>query len=498
MEQTIAAYRRHMDKIYAIKHALQILQLDGETAMPSAGVKSLTPTVGALAAESYRLLVDDEFVDILQRMQAQSAELSLFLRRESEEMLREWRKISCIPPDEYRDFQMAQSQSSHAWRSAKKNDDYALFEPHLAKMVDYSRRFAGYYAPDQPAYEVLLDDYERGLTCATLDAFFARIKDELVPLIDEVAARGRHIDDSFLKAYFPLAQQKQLADDIARLMTVDESRCRYAETEHPQTSGTDKYNVRIANHYYTDDLLSGLYSTVHELGHALYELNSADELFRSELAHGAGMAIHESQSRLFENNIGRSQAFIGMLLPRLQQLFPDSLSGVSAEQMYLAINNDRPGAIRTTAGELTYPLHILVRYELEQLLIGGDLDTRELPQLWREKYRQYLGLEIKDDQSGVLQDSHWSDGLFGYFPDYAIGSAYAAQICAAMARDIDLWGCVAAGDLQPPVAWLTERIYRSSGLLLPEQVIVNSCRAPFDASFYIDYLRDKYSQVFAL
>lgn len=498
MEETIRRFKAHLAKLHAYEHALGVLYYDAETVMPKAGGEGLSRTIGVLSEESYKLSTAPEFKEMLAALLQNKGELDAVTRREAEELSETMERIEKIPMDEYVAYQMAQSESSRVWHEAKANNDYAAFEPHLAKLIGFQRRFAGYMRPELPAYDALLDQYEKGLTMQTLDAYFADVRAKLVPVIQEIARRGREIDVSFLQKEFPIWKQRLLSDYIMQVMTIDRTCCAIGEVEHPFTTEFNKRDVRITTHYRADSLLSSFYSVVHEGGHALYELNTGDELFCSPLGTGVSMGIHESQSRFFENLIGRSEEFLRLVHPKLLELFPEELAGVTSHMLYLAANKSEPSLIRTEADELTYSLHIMVRYELEKRLIAGELSTKELPAAWNALYKEYLGVDVPDDTRGVLQDSHWSSGMFGYFPSYSIGSAYASQIYAAMQKELDIPALVEKGELVPIVAWLTEKIYRFGCMKKPAELIENACGAPFDPAYYTDYLTKKYSEIYGL
>ena len=281
---------------------------------------------------------------------------------------------------------------------------------------------------------------------------------------------------------------------MTRLMTAD----TIGEVEHPFTTNFSKDDVRITTHYHEKAFASSMYSVIHEGGHALYELNIGDDIKYSPLGGGASMSIHESQSRFYENIIGRSEAFLTYILPDIQKLGPKALKDVTPHDFYLAVNKSKPSLIRTQADELTYCFHVMIRYELEKQLIAGTLAVKDLPAAWNKLYKEYLGVDVPNDTQGVLQDSHWSGGAFGYFPSYALGSAYGAQMLKVMERDIPVWELVAKGDLKPIVGWLTERIYRYGRLLKPNELILKACEAPFDPRYYVDYLKNKYTEVYGL
>ena len=286
----------------------------------------------------------------------------------------------------------------------------------------------------------MLDQYEPGLTIEKCDKFFDTLRAAIVPLLEAVKTRGSAIRTDFLDQEWPVSGQRALSQKVMELWGLDPSHCVLAESEHPFTDGFYSKDVRITTHYMPRDVLSNLYSVAHEGGHALYELHVDPRLDYTILSGGASMGLHESQSRLFENLVGRSRGCIRLLWPTLKQLFPSQLEGVTEEELYRAANRAEPGLIRTEADELTYCLHIMVRYELEKALIHGELAVADLPAAWNARYKEYLGLDVPDDARGVLQDIHWSQGNFGYFPSYALGSAYGAQAMADLEKTIDFDG----------------------------------------------------------
>ncbi|MBE5784388.1 MAG: carboxypeptidase M32 [Clostridiales bacterium] len=498
MQDTVKRFKAHLAKMHAYSHAMGVLYYDSETAMPKGGVEGLGATIGVMSEESYRLSTAPELKEMLRTLNENKDALDMVTRREAEEMAEELSRMEKIPMEEFVAYQVAQNEAGNVWRQAKVNNDFAAFAPHLEKLIGYQRKFAGYIHPEMKAYDALLDQYEKGLTMETLDAYFKNVREKLVPLIHAIAERGRKIDTSFLDKEFAVEKQKQLSDHIMKVMCIDRSFCAIGETEHPFTTNFNKRDVRITTHYYPESLLSSFYSVVHEGGHATYELNTGDDLFGSPLGGGASMGIHESQSRFFENIIGRSREFIGLVYPKLMELFPEELKGVTEEMLYLAANRSEPSLIRTEADELTYSLHIMVRYELEKQLIGGTLTVKELPEKWNALYKEYLGVDVPDDSRGVLQDTHWSGGMFGYFPSYSIGSAYASQIYDAMMKEMDVPALVKEGKLQPVIDWLTEKIYRFGCLKKPGELIENACGAAFDPGYYTDYLKEKYSAIYGL
>ncbi|MDD3400861.1 MAG: carboxypeptidase M32 [Eubacteriales bacterium] len=498
MKDTIAAFKKHLSKLGAYEHAMSKLYNDSVTVMPPKGSEVVGNAMGVLSEEEYKLATSSELRDMIETILAHKDEVDLITLREAEEKHEELCKLEKIPMDEYVQHQIDVNAASAAWHEAKATNDFELFRPHLEKMVAFNRKMAHYYAPDKPAYDTLLNEYEKGLTMETLDKFFADVRKKVVPLLNDIVARGRRIDTDFLDKEYPVDKQRILTDRLMKIMCMDPQRSCIGETEHPYTINFTKNDVRIMTHYHSDMLLSSFYSVVHEAGHATYELNIGDELTDSFLGSGVSMGVHESQSRLYENIIGRSEEFMSVVYDDLKELFPEQLKDVTREQLFLAANKVEPSLIRTEADELTYPLHIMVRYELEKQLISGTLEVKDLPKAWNEMMKEYLGVDVPSDTEGVLQDSHWSGGMFGYFPSYAIGSAYGAQMIAAMKQDFDVMEQVKSGELQPIIDWLTERIYRFGCIKKPKELVENACKAEFDPKYYTDYLSEKFTKIYQL
>lgn len=329
-----------------------------------------------------------------------------------------------------------------------------------------------------------------------LDVFFDTLRKGLVPLIRAIGEKPQ-IDDSFLHLEYPVEQQKAFADYLMEVMGLDRGHCGLGETEHPFTLEFNNKDVRITTNYDLHNVASSMYSVLHEGGHALYELGIRDDLQYTCLTGGVSMGVHESQSRFYENLIGRSRAFIGAIYPKVQEFFPAQLGNVTAEQFYRAVNKVEPSLIRTESDELTYCLHVMVRYEIEKQLIAGTLTAKEVPAAWAELYKEYLGVEVPNDREGCLQDSHWSGGSFGYFPSYALGNAYGAQMLHNMEQEFDVYGGVAHGDLSAVTGWLREKVHQYGHLLEPAEVVRNAC-GTFDAHYYLDYLTKKYTELYRL
>ncbi len=480
----------------ALNHAMGILYYDGDTVAPAGSVEVRALTLGELSKMSYELITAPDFIEALELLNANKEELSDLDKRKISELYREYDNTRKIPMQEMVDFNIHLTESSAVWHKAKENNDFASFAPYLQKTFDTLRKFAKYPDPDKDPYDVCLDKYERGLTRSRCEEFFGALREKLVPLITKVV-NAKQIDDSVLKLNYPKRQQEKFTEFLVDIMDIDRNHFAVGETEHPFTINFTSKDVRITTHYYEDNLASSLYSVVHECGHALYELNSAPELFRTSLEGGVSMAIHESQSRFYENIIGRSRPFCELILPFLKKEFPEQLSSVTNDEFYRMINRSEPSLIRTEADELTYSLHVMIRYELEKRMISGEICANDLPNEWNRLYKEYLGVDVPDDTNGVLQDSHWSNANVGYFPSYALGSAYGAQILNEMKKSVDVDSAIKSGKLTAVNDWLREKIWKHGCVYDPTDLFKMVC-GEFDPDVYVQYLENKFKEVYSI
>lgn len=491
-------YRESIDKLNALGHAMGVLSYDAATAAPAESAEGRGKTLAYLSGCSYEIQTGKELMEAVNCLNERKDELNAQDRREIELFLRGNEYTASIPQEEYVAYVELLNKADAVWHKAKQDSDFASFAPILKEIFASNIRFAKYYKPEQAPYDTQLGRYERGLTMEKTDAFFCALKERIVPLLKKVMSKPQ-VDDSFLWGkHYPTEAQRKFSDDLMDVIRLNRDRCAIGETEHPFTTGFNKKDVRITTHYYEDNVISSMYSVIHEGGHALYELHSADELEGTILSGGVSMSIHESQSRFMENVIGRSRAFIELIFPKMQERFPTQLKGVTAEQMYLAVNKAEPSLIRTEADELTYALHVLVRYEIEKGIFEGAISVDELPQIWNAKYKEYLGVDVPDDKRGVLQDSHWSGGNVGYFPSYALGSAYAAQMLAKMKQTVDVDAAIRSGDLSPINDWLESHIWRFGCLRDPMELLEQAVGEPFDPKYFTDYLERKFSEIYGL
>ena len=485
-------------KMAAYNHALGLIYYDGCCYAPKDTAENRAITTSILSEEAYRLSTSDETFELLEFLDSQKEVLTSDEQRMVYLLLRDIKDMKKIPIDEYIAYQELLIRSDDAWQKAKEASDFESFRPYLEQVCETHKRFAKYVDPDKDPYDYWLNVYEEGLTMEACDKFFGRLRAEIVPLLKRVLERPQ-LSDSIRHGFFPAEKQEELAYLLMRKMGLDPGHVGIATTEHPFTTNFGSHlDERITTHFYEDDFVCSMYSVVHESGHALYDTGSAPELAFTVLDCGVSMGIHESQSRFYENIIGRSRAFCSMLFPDLVRLFPKQLAGYSADDFFHAVNKVEPTLIRTEADELTYSLHIMIRYELEKRVMHDKLEVKDLPAEWNRMYKEYLGIDVPDDKRGVLQDCHWANGSIGYFPSYALGNAYGAQFLAKMRESVDVDACIAAGDFAPVNEWNRERIWQHGCRFKPAELIENVNGEPFDPGYYIDYLKNKFSEIYGL
>lgn len=496
IKEALEQFELLQKKLYAFQAADSALFLDSVTVAPRDTAEGRGVAMGILAGERQKFMTDPKVGEMLAFLAGQKDALDQMQRRQVEVLQRNYDQLTRIPAEEYMEYAMLTNEASDVWHRAKEESNFELFRPVLEKLVKFNQKFAGYYDASRKPYDALLNEFERGADMEYLDDFFAKIKESLVPLIKKIG-QAEQIDDAFLHQYYPVEAQRKFSDYLMEVMELDRGHCTIGETEHPFTLEFNNKDVRITTNYKEYNVAESMYSVIHEAGHAKYELGIRDDLQYTCLAGGVSMGIHESQSRFYENIIGRSRAFIEAIFPKMQEFFPEQLKDVTAEQMYRAVNKVEPSLIRTEADELTYCLHVMVRYEIEKQLMDGSLEVKDIPQVWNRLYKEYLGIDVPDDKQGCLQDSHWSGGSFGYFPSYALGSAYGAQMLQKMEQEMDVWGPVAQGDLSGVSEWLKEKVHQYGSLLEPGQILENVC-GTFDPAAYTDYLEKKYSALYKL
>lgn len=498
LKSIINIYIDYRTKMQALGYASYIISWDSETEAPVGCLEERSKQVGVLSEMSYRLERSDEYINCVKTLYDNIDSLDELLKVEIKKVYKDLMNSLKVPMDELVEYSILISKSQNIWAEAKVNNDYSLFKSTLKEIIDFNKRYVKYLETENlKGYDVLLDIYEEGMTKDKYDKFFSLLKAEIVPLVKQIKEKNINKDPLFGKL-FDVNKQKEFADYLMDVMCFDKSRGLIKESEHPFTSGYGTTDVRITNHYYEDLLISGIFSCIHELGHATYEQQSNPTLDSTLLGGGASMAMHESQSRFYENIVGRSYNFWVKHYPKLKSIFSDELKDVSLDEFYRYINNVECSLIRTEADELTYPLHIMVRYEIEKLIIESDVNVNELPSIWNNLYKEYLGIDVPTDKEGILQDIHWAGGSFGYFPTYALGSAYGAQMLESIKKDLDFEKEIGNENLKQINEWLKNKIHNFGSTKTPDELLNISTGESFDAKYYVEYLKNKFSKIYSL
>jgi len=496
MGQAMDQLRRLQKTMYAYNYAAAVIELDESTVAPGAGGEGRREALDVLEGVRYQLIADPQLPRLLD--EAEQEELDEQAAAEVRELRRQNDQFTKIPAEEYAKGMRMLNECREAWLKGKATRDFSIYAPLLEQCVDNRIRWANYFAPGKDPMATWLDLGQEGLTVEEVDSFFAALREAIVPLLRRILTEGKAPRSDFLDGPWPIDKQEELSKYLMSLLKLDPDHCCLAESEHPFTLQLYDDDVRITTHYYTKDLTSSMFSVIHEGGHALYELNISPKLRYTVLAGGSCAGLHESQSRLFENFVGRSRGFVRYLWPKLLELFPDKLAGVTCEEFYRALNRVQPSLIRTEADELTYSLHVMVRYELEKMLFSGQLKVKDLPQAWNRLYKEYLGVDVPDDTQGVMQDIHWSMGSFGQFQGYAMGTAYAAQMVEYMKEHFDFDGCCERADLQPILDFQREHLWQYGMMRTPDVLIRQACGGDFDPNCVVRYLTKKYSEIYEL
>ncbi|MCL2127110.1 MAG: carboxypeptidase M32 [Treponema sp.] len=493
---------RDLEKITAL------LQWDQEVNLPPAGVGERAGQLALLEGAAHRRLAEPETGRLLGELGSSASNprgdesLPALERDFLRVMRRRYDRAVKLPPDFVSASARAEGLSQAAWVQARRDNDFASFLPHLETMIGIARKKAEYWGyGGRELYDGLLDIYEPGMGAGETSGLFKVLRERLTALLQKIA-RLPGPDTSFLKQPFPVEGQAAFNNWLIDYIGFDRERGRLDTSAHPFTTTLGSDDIRITTRYDEGNFLSGLFSAIHESGHALYEMGFPEELRGGCLADGASMAVHESQSRFWENVIGRSRPFWEGLFPELKKRFPGQLGGQNAGNFYRAVNEVKPSPIRVDADELSYSLHIILRFELEQLLISGGLEPRLLPAVWREKTKEYLGIETdasgpRSDADGVLQDIHWSMGAFGYFPSYVLGNLYGLQFTRKLREDIpELDELTAEGNFTRLHIWLRDNICRWGRRLEPAELLEKVTGEKLQAGPFLEYIEKKYGELY--
>jgi carboxypeptidase Taq len=500
-ENVAASFQRVMARageLADLESANALLGWDQETFMPPKAVGGRASVSATLAGLAHDKLTDPWLGDELGRLAASQAELTPDARAQLMELTRLRDRAVKVPATLVRTLAETQSVATAKWAEARAAKDYPSFAPYLEKIFGLKKQEADAIGYAEEPYEALLDEYEPGAKVADIARRLAEVRDFLVPLVAKIKDSGRQPDLSLLAGPYDAAAQEMFGREVVSAMGFDLKAGRLDVSEHPFTSGIHFGDVRLTTRY-KEDLSVGLFGTMHEGGHGIYEQNLPEDRRRTPMGASASLGIHESQSRLWENQVGRGRSFWVHWLPRLKELFPAQVGSASLDDFYRAINVVRPSFIRIEADEVTYNLHIVLRFEIERGLLAGTLSVKDLPEIWNTKFEEYLGLVPPSPDLGVMQDIHWAFGLIGYFPTYTLGNVYSAQLYEAAKRAIpDLETAIERGDLLPLKDWMVANVHRWGRRYDADDLIRVATGQAASAEPFTRYLSTKYGALYGL
>ncbi|MFD2640385.1 carboxypeptidase M32 [Piscibacillus salipiscarius] len=490
VEQEFLQYYKQIES-YA--EAIKLMAWDLRTKAPKKGVHRRSETLSFLSQKVHELKTSDQvktYIDELRNSENQ------VIKRSIELVEKDYNKTKKIPVEEYKEFVELTSQAESVWTEAREKSDFEMFRPYLEKIVAFNIKFAEYWGYKENRYDALLDGFEPGVTVKTLDQVFPKLRDDLGKLIKNVNESNNKPDPSQILANFPKEKQEQFSLKVLHKMGYDFDAGRLDETVHPFAININHDDVRVTTRYDEQDFRMAVFGTIHEGGHALYEQGLNKDLYDTPVCDAISMGIHESQSLFWENFVGRNESFWDQYYDLFLEYAPDSFKNIPKHEFYRSINEVKPTFIRIEADEMTYPLHIMIRYELEKGLINEEIEVKDLPKLWNDKMEEYLGIRPENDADGVLQDVHWSGGDFGYFPSYALGYMYGAQIKSALEQDVDIDQSIQNDDLSPIKNWLNEHIHRKGSMKEPLDLLKEVTGEGLNPNYLVQYLTEKYQKIY--
>ncbi len=480
-------------------HVTTLLYWDMETGTPKLGQQAHVDALTYFSTRSFEMGTSDELEQMLQALskpeeyEALDDTMKFIVTR----MKRDMDKDKRIPKDLFEAFVRAQAEAGNAWRDAKNASDFSMFAPHLEKMIEMRKEITGYTDPGKEIYDALLDNYEEGMDTETIDHLFGDLKKELIPLVKQILA-AKQPDDSKFKGHYDVDAQKKVQNLLLDYIGFSKDAGSVGETEHPFTLNFNSKDVRVSNHYYEEEPLFAMFSAIHEGGHAIFEQNVNPAYDNTVAGSCCYMGVHESQSRFYENILGRNKNFWLPIYDKLGELLPQ-FKEITLDEFYHEINHVRNSMIRTEADEVTYCFHIILRYEMEKAIFRDHVPVAKLPELWNEKMKEYLDIVPANDAEGILQDMHWSDASFGYFPSYLLGSIYDGMYLEELEKELgSVDELLAAGKIGEITKWLNQKIHWYGSTRTPKEVIANVCGKEVSAEPLIRYFKEKYSKLYDL
>ena len=499
MSETLEKFKQYLDKMKKYEHVNTLLYWDMKTGVPKLGQAGHVDALTYFSTESFAMATSPELSGMLKTLSQpeEFSELSDTMQFIVTRMKRDMDKDSRIPKERYEAFVRAQAESENAWEEAKAAADFSVFAPHLEKMIALTAELAGYTDPGRDVYDVLIDKYEEGMGAKTVDRLFGELKEGLIPLVKKILAAGQP-DDAKFQGSFDVDAQRKVQDMLLSYIGFSREAGAVGESEHPFTLNFSSQDVRVTNHYYEHAPLFSMFSAIHEGGHAIFEQNVNPEYDNTVAGSCRYMGIHESQSRFYENILGRNRNFWLPIYGKLQDLLPQ-FRDISLDEFYREINHVRNSFIRTDADEVTYCFHIILRYEMEKAIFLEHVPVEELPGLWNRKMQEYLGITPSDDAEGILQDMHWSGALFGYFPSYLLGSIYDGMFLEQLEAELGpVDELLASGRILEITKWLNEKIHRYGSTRKPKEVLAAVCGREVTAEPLLRYFTKKYTEIYHL
>lgn len=490
-----------LNKLARINQASAVLDWDQQCYMPPGGAEARAEQQAVMGRLHHDLFTSDQVGTLLEKSRAElngagpDSDDAALIRVTQRDFDRETK----VPGDVVEEFAKTTSLAHETWVKARKANDFEAFRPTLEKVVDLCRQIAEYRGYEDHIYDALMDPFEPGMKTAEVDQIFGDLRPMLVDMVKSIQESPVKADSSIMTREYPVDKQREVCNEVVKLVGYDFDNGRQDEAAHPFCTNFSNKDVRITTRFDEHYLPGSLFASLHEAGHAMYEQGSPDKYEGTPLAGGVSLGFHESQSRMWENQIGRSKEFIGFYFPRLQQTFPGALGNVTADEFHRAANGVAPSLIRVEADEVTYGLHIMLRFELEKMMVEGKVNFRDLPELWNTKMQEYLGVTPDSDANGVLQDVHWSSGILGYFPTYQLGNLISAQLWEKMNGDVpDISEQMSKGEFGAILNWLRTNVHQFGSKYMPKDLIVRATGKPLSSDAYNRYIESKYSEIYDL
>ena len=488
-------YSQRMQKIADVKNSLAVLQWDQETYLPSKGASFRGQQIATLSELIHQLSTEENLGNLLKELKERN-NLAENEKKNVELTMEDYEKQKKYSSAFVRLLSETISKSFHSWIEARKENSFAVFEKDLDALIRLKKQETDILGYAEHPYNALLDEFEKGCTVALLDKTFSGVRPPLKNLLDNITSQ-RQVNDEFLYKFYPKPDQWNFGIRLIKELGFDMEAGRQDISEHPFTTSFNRNDVRITTRINENDFSSMTWSCIHETGHALYEQGLPEKEYGLPCGEYASLSIHESQSRLWENNVGRSLGFWKYMYPQLQEFFPEQFRNLGLNEFYKGINKVNASFIRTEADEVTYHFHVMIRYELEKLLIEGNLNAQDIPAYWNEQYAKYLDVKVPDDKRGCLQDVHWSHGSFGYFATYSLGSFYAAQLFNAANKQIlNLEDEIEKGNMHPLLSWLRQHIHQYGRMFKSEELCKKASGETLNIEYFMQYLIDKYRKIY--